>query len=270
MHYYVSYISIHALLAESDRGGGFLSFILSYFYPRSPCGERRCVIYSQTDIEHFYPRSPCGERQCSLGNPCKKPYFYPRSPCGERLFGQCLAHCITNSISIHALLAESDIAKLYLLSIVDLFLSTLSLRRATGLGVGLYLVTEISIHALLAESDPRGGSCYLDNIISIHALLAESDRPQPPEARVLKNFYPRSPCGERHDGLIASANFCKFLSTLSLRRATLTLVQSFGANRISIHALLAESDTHPIGVLVRVVISIHALLAESDKRTKNP
>ena len=33
-------------------------------------------------------------------------------------------------------------------------------------------------------------------------------------------FYPRSPCGERHDGLIASANFCKFLSTLSLRRAT--------------------------------------------------
>ena len=34
---------------------------------------------------------------------------------------------------------------------------------------------------------------------------------------------------------------------------------------ISIHALLAESDTHPIGVLVRVVeISIHALLAESD------
>ena len=34
---------------------------------------------------------------------------------------------------------------------------------------------------------------------------------------------------------------------------------------ISIHALLAESDTHPIGVFVRVVkISIHALLAESD------
>ena len=33
---------------------------------------------------------------------------------------------------------------------------------------------------------------------------------------------------------------------------------------ISIHALLAESDTHPVGVLVRVVISIHALLAESD------
>ena len=42
---------------------------------------------------------------------------------------------------------------------------------------------------------------------------------------------------------------------------------SFGGNNhyISIHALLAESDTHPIGILVRVVeISIHALLAESD------
>ena len=80
-------------------------------------------------------------------------------------------------ISIHALLAESD-----------LFVSS-----------ALQLIPLISIHALLAESDrkyhradrvkayhfyprspcgerpPRGGSCYLDNIISIHALLAESD-----------------------------------------------------------------------------------------------
>ena len=38
-------------------------------------------------------------------------------------------------------------------------------------------------------------------------------------------------------------------------------------SQISIHALLAESDTHPITILVRVVeISIHALLAESDPR----
>ena len=33
-------ISIHALLAESDGRGGGLLFLLSYFYPRSPCGER--------------------------------------------------------------------------------------------------------------------------------------------------------------------------------------------------------------------------------------
>ena len=36
----VKIISIHALLAESDRGGGNQSEMFSYFYPRSPCGER--------------------------------------------------------------------------------------------------------------------------------------------------------------------------------------------------------------------------------------
>ena len=57
-------------------------------------------------------------------------------------------------ISIHALLAESDIARDIVLPHILLFLSTLSLRRATQ-----------STYAKL----PR------DLIISIHALLAESD-----------------------------------------------------------------------------------------------
>ena len=56
-------------------------------------------------------------------------------------------------ISIHALLAESDLGRVNSMLTLIQFLSTLSLRRATG----LYLVTEkdipISIHALLAESD---------------------------------------------------------------------------------------------------------------------
>ena len=34
-------------------------------------------------------------------------YFYPRSPCGERLLNFCLPN-LSNMISIHALLAESD------------------------------------------------------------------------------------------------------------------------------------------------------------------
>ena len=33
---------------------------------------------------------------------------------------------------------------------------------------------------------------------------------------------------------------------------------------ISIHALLAESDTHDFTALYNILISIHALLAESD------
>ena len=56
--------------------------------------------------------------------------FYPRSPCGERLF-LLRKITITVDISIHALLAESD------LRVVD----------------GSKSSIEISIHALLAESD---------------------------------------------------------------------------------------------------------------------
>ena len=57
----------------------------------------------------------------------------------------------------------------------------------------------------------------------------------------------------------------QFLSTLSLRRATFrTLRIPFLFQKISIHALLAESDHVTICDLKTVKISIHALLAESD------
>ena len=123
-------ISIHALLAESDNAG-------------------------------------CN---CRSGHR----YFYPRSPCGER-------------------------------------------RQAQSLKIASLC---ISIHALLAESDCPWVLTGGLNYISIHALLAESD----------------------YDGLIASANFCKFLSTLSLRRATNSAYSALDGASISIHALLAESD----------------------------
>ena len=100
------------------------------------------------------------------------------------------------------------------------FLSTLSLRRATWRKVSCALNIEISIHALLAESDGDRAQPILHFDISIHALLAESD------TRITALFD--SPL--------------KFLSTLSLRRATSDRQrgpQHFG---ISIHALLAESD----------------------------
>ena len=78
----------------------------------------------------------------------------------------------------------------------------------------------ISIHALLAESDGCVRYCIHGRGISIHALLAESDR----KAHRQNRFQPL------------------FLSTLSLRRATLTDDVSTGGKIISIHALLAESD----------------------------
>ena len=56
--------------------------------------------------------------------------FYPRSPCGERLLLDCVLHGF-DLISIHALLAESDLNQCKQCYSPSPFLSTLSLRRAT-------------------------------------------------------------------------------------------------------------------------------------------
>ena len=58
-------------------------------------------------------------------------------------------------ISIHALLAESDNQPGKSNKLAGLFLSTLSLRRATDTSKTVCNVISISIHALLAESDPK-------------------------------------------------------------------------------------------------------------------
>ena len=79
-------------------------------------------------------------------------YFYPRSPCGERR-QQPAGEKQRTLISIHALLAESDLRR--------------NQRQKKH--------KDISIHALLAESDSKRYPVILGRGISIHALLAESD-----------------------------------------------------------------------------------------------
>ena len=79
------------------------------------------------------------------------------------------------TISIHALLAESDISVLLTAPNRPLFLSTLSLRRATYTDLNSAYGALISIHALLAESDVGQKRLRQKLAISIHALLAESD-----------------------------------------------------------------------------------------------
>ena len=124
------------------------------------------------------------------------------------------------------------------------FLSTLSLRRATSAGGAALPRMGISIHALLAESDgtcpawrcswpdfyPRSpcGERHPVRVqtkeltdISIHALLAESDSSFRSAFTMPANFYPRSPCGERPWQTKRVFTPYLFLSTLSLRRATL-------------------------------------------------
>ena len=147
-------------------------------------------------------------------------HFYPRSPCGERLhYDNYNLHCV--EISIHALLAESDKMDANTVIQAISFLSTLSLRRATGARWLQRHRDRISIHALLAESDvPLLFIVYSITEISIHALLAESDLEQ----------------SASYNAALA------FLSTLSLRRATARRALGFVDPDISIHALLAESD----------------------------
>ena len=57
------------------------------------------------------------------------------------------------------------------------------------------------------------------------------------------HFYPRSPCGERRGWTLNINGPMKFLSTLSLRRATKITITVDDGTLISIHALLAESDS---------------------------
>ena len=124
------------------------------------------------------------------------------------------------------------------------FLSTLSLRRATLIQVMPHLTAHLFLSTLsLRRATLNLPSSPIDKNISIHALLAESDEHTDNGTNANLNFYPRSPCGERLvDGSKSSVEEISFLSTLSLRRATVGQKRFRQKLAISIHALLAESD----------------------------
>ena len=157
-----------------------------------------------------------------MGRGCGRLHFYPRSPCGERL-ARCRCWVLSNAISIHALLAESDPEQLrtvrvsssqdfyprspcgerpistVLLLPPTKFLSTLSLRRATRHSPIFRYRQEPFLSTLSLRRATQSGPRWRGPVsISIHALLAESDTNWP---TAWKSNTP-------------------FLSTLSLRRAT--------------------------------------------------
>ena len=128
----------------------------------------------------------------------------------------------------------------------------------------MFGLTNISIHALLAESDalnllnPRPARLFLSTLSLRRATQKRGNRetnlhfyPRSPCGERRKNaaigkptcyFYPRSPCGERLDKIPNQCQIDQFLSTLSLRRATSKFAKTSRTEKISIHALLAESD----------------------------
>ena len=57
---------------------------ITYFNPRSPCGERPDALSPSQTARNFNPRSPCGERLLPASSGPEIADFNPRSPCGER------------------------------------------------------------------------------------------------------------------------------------------------------------------------------------------
>ena len=170
-----SNISIHALLAESDSHTFYLTRFQCYFYPRSPCGERLAssVVLSNTIKISIHALLAESDRR-TFRNQQRCSNFYPRSPCGERQ-RQLDAVTAAYMISIHALLAESDGVCNQKPPQARKFLSTLSLRRATGI---------ITTFAIIAGHFYPRSPC--------------GERPSPCVVmNVRRDFYPRSPCGER-------------------------------------------------------------------------
>ena len=105
--------------------------------------------------------------------------------------------------------------------IKDTFQFTLSLRRATVLLSSPPVMWQRFQSTLSLRRATVGGCRYFC---------------------IIKNFNPRSPCGERLGDILAGALIRPFQSTLSSRRATSQGPASQSARPISIHALLTESD----------------------------
>ena len=112
----------------------------------------------------------------SLRCPCYVPHhFYPRSPCGERPMKE-----PTNTRALE-------------------FLSTLSLRRATLAILQHCRNGIISIHALLAESDGVMAATITPTYEFLSTLsLRRATNIFGGACQAWRDFYPRSPCGERH------------------------------------------------------------------------
>ena len=123
-------------------------------------------------------------------------YFYPRSPCGERLW------------------------VLRKVPILSIFLSTLSLRRAT------HKTPELIINVRFLST------------LSLRRATFSAGR----ESDTEENFYPRSPCGERPASHLSKFNTSQIsIHALLAESDRLGAVQNTKID-ISIHALLAESD----------------------------
>ena len=242
-------ISIHALLAESDttKVAGLLALIYISIHALLAESDGSSAVFSGccTGISiHALLAESDADR---IGYAVRLLYFYPRSPCGERPQEVSVRRGVALFLSTLSLRRATSSQRLSALQLFQ-FLSTLSLRRATR-------------HWQTGQSRTRHfyprSPCGERPVVDVRRATGTAD------------FYPRSPCGERPPkGSDNTGKSQVFLSTLSLRRATIEEVSKYvvkdyfyprspcgerrwsmsaapPARPISIHALLAESDPQP-------------------------
>ena len=195
---FLLYISIHALLAESDH---------PETVPRRPHADISIhALLAESDRTRTAPVPPA-------------PYFYPRSPCGERRINR-VKRLLPSWISIHALLAESDAGPDCQGAGTGISIHALLAESDLYTAICCAPPIPISIHALLAESDEYwvGGYGTANNFYPRSPCgerPRRASRQQPAGEflstlslrratgiidiinNVIDYFYPRSPCGER-------------------------------------------------------------------------
>ena len=190
------------------------------FYPRSPCGERPSSVKVSASGSTFLSTLSL-RRATKISNQCKidQKNFYPRSPCGER------REAMPGVGHIRYFYPRSPCGERRVVSsdgtMGKSFLSTLSLRRATlPLKDVKYKRDHFYPRSPCGERLPR----------SLTSIIVKQD------------FYPRSPCGERlplHDLV---EHFLDFYPRSPCGERRDVVYNWLPYAKISIHALLAESD----------------------------
>ena len=105
-------ISIHALLAESDSFPQASQPAGAYFYPRSPCGERPTRTPDLTTIGQFLSTLSLRRATTVVKENTAAITISIHALLAESDATRCTRRGACSTISIHALLAESDITPL--------------------------------------------------------------------------------------------------------------------------------------------------------------
>ena len=168
-------------------------------------------------------------------------HFNPRSPCGERHGADATATFDVMEFQSTLPMRGATATCVQKLA-SDAFQSTLPMRGATFRYVECF-----TVRVFQSTLPMRGATSW--------ACRASSQL----------DFNPRSPCGERPNGIPHWMMPVTFQSTLPMRGATFGDAECFAVRVISIHAPHAGSDSARHILQALHAISIHAPHAGSDK-----